>query len=541
MTIESIGTRTPGTRSRYEGPWVFSRMLASQADRIGDEVAVSAPGRLLTYADIAALAGRFGRALADLGVQPGDRVATMLDATPDYLAAWFGTSWSGAVDVPVNTALKDELLHHVLASAGASVLVVDGRFLPRLHGLALPDLRHVVVVGDAGGAALPGAVSGHTLDDLLTADAMGPVDRDEYDLLYVMFTSGTTGPSKGAMLSNRSAMWNVRSWIDILQLTERDVGYSMFPLFHVTARSAVVSSTLWAGGRVALRERFSLREFWDVARQEGATFFGYMGAIIHLLHVQDPDPRDADNPVRIAFGAAAPPAVIPEFERRFDLRLVETYGSTELGPASALTPDVAERGTMGPPRRHVVVEIHDDRDDPVPVGVDGEIVVRPAVRDGIFQGYWGQPEATLHAFRNLWFHTGDGGHLTEQGNLVFTDRIKDSIRRRGENVSSFEVERAVEHYPAVLECAAYAVPSEVSEDEVMIAVVIRPGHRITAHQVLEHCVDTLPRFAVPRYLRFVDALPKTPSERIKKYQLRDQGVTADTIDREVLGIVVPRD
>jgi crotonobetaine/carnitine-CoA ligase len=530
-----------GVRGRYDGPWIFARMLATQADRIGDQVAFSSTRGELTYTQTASLGARFGRGLIELGVAPGDRVATMLDPTYDYLAAWFGTSWSGGVDVPVNTALKGELLQHVLASSGSSVLVVDGRFMPRLHDLDLPELHHVVVVGEPAADA-PAAITTHSLDELLAHNELaGPVDREESDLLYVMFTSGTTGPSKGAMLSNRGAMWNVRSWLDILSLTERDVGYSMFPLFHVTARSAVISSTLWAGGRVALREAFSLRDFWNVAREEQATFFGYMGAIIHLLYAQDPDLRDSENTLRIAFGAAAPPAIITDFERRFGLRLIETYGSTELGPASALMPDTPERGTMGPPQPHVRIEIHDENDDPVPTGVNGEIVVRPAVRDGIFQGYWGMPEATLHAFRNLWFHTGDGGRFTDQGNLVFTDRIKDSIRRRGENISSFEVERAVQHHPDVLECAAYAVPSELSEDEVMLAVVLRPGHEATGEQMLRHCIQVLPRFAVPRYLRFVEVLPKTPSERIKKYLLRAEGVTPDTTDREALGLEIPRD
>ena len=196
---------------------------------------------------------------------------------------------------------------------------------------------------------------------------------------------------------------------------------------------------------------------------------------------------------------------------------------------------------MGPPQPHVLIEIHDENDDPVPTGGIGEICVRPAVREGVFKGYWGMPEETLHAFRNLWFHTGDGGRMTEQGNLVFTDRIKDSIRRRGENISSFEVERAVHHHPDVLECAAYAVPSDLTEDEVMLAVVVRPGHSVTGEQVLKYCIEVLPRFAVPRYVRFVDELPKTPSERIKKYLLRQEGVTSDTADREALGLVIPRD
>ncbi|MFV0463514.1 MAG: AMP-binding protein [Nostocoides sp.] len=527
--------------SRYDGPWVFSRMLATQADRLGDRTAITSPRGSLSYGELAQEAGRAATGLSRIGCHVGDRVATMLDATLDYVRAWFGISWSGAVDVPLNTGLKGEMLQHVLVSSGASVLIIEGRFMPRLRDLQLPDLRHIVYTGEAE-ALPPTGVVAHPLVELMANEPQpGPTDRSESDLLYIMFTSGTTGPSKGAMLPNRSALWNVRSWLDILRLTNDDVGYSIFPLFHVTARSAVVSSSLWAGGRVALQESFSLRNFWSIARQEEATFFGYMGAIIHLLYVQEPREDDADNSLRIAFGAAAPPAIFRDFERRFGITLVETYGSTELGPASALTPDVAERGTMGPPRSHVTVEIHDPDDVPVPAGAEGEIVVRPKVPDGIFRGYWGQPEETLDAFRNLWFHTGDGGRITSEGNLVFTDRIKDSLRRRGENISSFEVERAISGHPDVLECAAYAVPSELTEDEVMVAVVPRDGHELTAESVLLHSIDVLPRFAVPRYVRLVTSLPKTPSERVKKYALRADGVTGDTVDREALGLQIAKD
>jgi crotonobetaine/carnitine-CoA ligase len=379
-----------------------------------------------------------------------------------------------------------------------------------------------------------------TLADALAHDPLARVPRDEYELAYLMYTSGTTGPSKGAMHSNRSALWNVRSWIDILQLTEHDIAYSMFPLFHVTARSAVVTSAIWAGAPIVLRDGFSASGFWGDVRASEATYFAYMGAVIHLLWAQPERPDDAENAVRRAFGAAAPPGIAEAFEQRFGLELIEVYGSTELGPATAPTPEKKRRGTMGVDCSHVELEIHDERDRRVPAGALGEIVARPTEPHSLFQGYWQEPEATIEAFRNLWFHTGDQGRIDEDGFLTFTDRIKDSIRRRGENISSFEVERSVQAHEAVLECAAYAVPSELTEEEVMIAVVARDGVTIDPADLLAHCVETIPRFAVPRYVRIVDALPKTPSHRIQKFKLRAEGITPDTVDREALGIRVPR-
>jgi crotonobetaine/carnitine-CoA ligase len=525
----------------YKGEWVLSSIIADRAQRFPDEVAVSTLDREVSYAELCDSAQRVATALQSLGVAPGDRVATMLDPSLDYLAAWFGTAWAGAVDVPVNTEFKGEFLQHVVRESQATVLAIDRRWLPRLDGLDLPDLAHVLLVGDGDDAAVPAGVAATALSEALASDPLtAPVPRQEHDLLYVMYTSGTTGPSKGAMLSNRGAMFNARTWLDILELSEHDVGYSMFPLFHVTARSAVVTSCLWARAKIALRNGFSATRFWDDVRASGATFFAYMGAVIHLLYAAEPRPDDGDNSLRVAFGAAAPPEIVEDFQRRFGVELLEVYGSTELGPTSAPTPGKVKRGTMGRVWPHQVIEIQDEEGNALPAGVEGEICARPAEPLAMFDGYWRQPRATIEAFRNLWFHTGDRGRFDDEGYLIFTDRMKDSIRRRGENISSFELERSVQNHPDVLECAAYAVPSELTEDEVMIAVVLRPGRQVDAAELFRYCVEHIPRFAVPTYLRFVDVLPKTPSQRIQKYKLREEGVTADAFDRNLLGVAVPR-
>lgn len=529
------------TLRRYEGPWVVSALLADRAERFGADVAVcTIDGNEATYGQLAARAARVAGAFSGIGVGPDDRVATMLDPSLTYLETWFGSAWLGSIEVPINTDFKGTFLEHVLRESEASVIVIDERWIDRLAGLDTPHLAHVLVVGNPPTRVI-GNAAVQSLEDLVAAaEPLERSDRSETDTVYVMYTSGTSGPSKGAIHSNRSALWNAFAWLDVLELGDDDVAYSMFPLFHVTARSAVITSTFWAGGSVVLRNGFSVSKFWDDVRSSNATFFAYMGSVVHLLWSAESSDADRDHRVRIAFGAAAPPEIVEGFERRFGLDLIEVYGSTELGLASAPRPGHRVRGTMGQGCDHVELQIHDEDGRQLPPGAQGEIVARPRTPQGIFQGYWRNEAATLAAFRDLWFHTGDRGYLRDDGELVFVDRTKDTIRRRGENISSFEVERAVQRHPDVAEAAAYALPSDIGEDEVGLAVVLRPDVEADAERLVRYCIEQLPRFAVPRFVRFVTSLPKTPSQRIQKYKLRAEGVTDDTFDRHDSGLVVPR-
>ena len=523
--------------SPYTGEWVVSSLLADRADRLGDRLFVSSASGDLTYGQVCDRAQRVAGALQYLGVGPGDRVATMLESSIEYVSAWFGIVWAGAVDVPVNTEYKGMFLEHVLRDSEANVLVIDGRWLDRLAGLDLPDLHHVIVVGEPVGGS--GGREQHDLGELLRASPVPRVLREPRDLVYIMYTSGTTGASKGVMHSNRSAFWYIQPFLRQLGWREGDVVYANFPLFHQMGRSTMTTAAMWQGERVVLRPVFSLSDFWRDVRDVGATIFGFLGSIILMLAQQPERPDDADNPLRVGFGAAAPPELMKAFEERFGVTLLENYGSTECGVPSHAMPGDIKVGTMGRPTWYMDVEIHDSSDNPLPPGVKGEIVVRPREPDSIFAGYWRNPEATVEAFRNLWFHSGDAGFIDDEGYLVYQDRIKDSIRRRGENISSFEVERAVHAHDTVAECAAYAVPSDFTEDEVMIAVV-PSGEKVDARAIFEFSIETIPRFAVPRYLRVVDALPKTPSQRVRKFLLREEGVTADTFDREALGLRLRR-
>jgi crotonobetaine/carnitine-CoA ligase len=295
-----------------------------------------------------------------------------------------------------------------------------------------------------------------------------------------------------------------------------------------------------ADAEAVLHTRFSASGFWDICRREGVTAFNYMGALLMMLHKQPPQADDRDNLVRRAYGAPAPASICREFEARFGLKLIEVYGSTELGTVTLNTVEGFRVGSCGRPVPLYEVQIQGEDGRPCPPGVDGEIVARPRQPDVMFKEYYRMPEATVKAFRNLWFHTGDRGRMDQDGYFYYVDRMKDAIRRRGENISSWEVEKVIDRIDGVQESAVFGVPSELSEEEVMTVIVPKPGAALRPEIILDELQERLPRFAVPRYVRFAAALPKNTSERIEKYKLREQGVTADTWDREKAGYEVRR-
>jgi carnitine-CoA ligase len=515
----------------YQGPWVLSALLNDRAERFADKHFIVTRDESLTYAEVCARSAAVASGLRHLSADPAVPVSTMLEPTTSHLFTWFGCAWAAMVEAPINTEFKGLFLENAINIADAEMLVIEDKFLPRLAGIAHPSLKHVIVVGD-GDIDLGPSVTVHRFADLLGLDPAPRADCVEEDLHCILYTSGTTGASRGAAHTHGSALRTPRMWHYMFETTPDDVGYSYLPMFHVAARSMIVGNALIAGASVVLRERFSASEFWPDVERYGATFFAYMGAIVQLLWNQRADGDEFPNTLRIGGGAAAPPDITPEFERYFGLQLVEVYGMTEIGTVTGVRPKQVRRGTVGKPFDHIILEVHDERDQPVEPGSTGEIVVRPRQPNTIMRGYWRDADSTLAASRNLWFHTGDLGKLTDDGYLVFVDRRKDSIRRRGENISSFEVERALALHPNVAECAVYPVPSALTEDEVMAAVVLQGAGSEIVPELFEYCSDNMPRSAVPRYLRVMAELPRTPTNRVEKYKLRADGVTADTADRE---------
>lgn len=512
----------------------------------GDRLLFDVAGEPVTSAGALEGAGSMAGALAALGVRPGDRVATLLDNSLDAVLVWLGANLLGAIEVPVNTAFRGEFLRHQLADAGAAVVVTEAALVGRVSEVAagLVDLRHLVLRGDEGEPPVVPGASVHRLADLAGA---GPPSVSAAvspsDLAMLVYTSGTTGPSKGCMLSHRYVVEAGRRLAHVLGMGADSVLYTPNPLFHVNAKFIAVIGTLITGGRAAIDTRFSVSRFWGEVNRTEATIASLIGAMIPLV-AQAPESAEerANRTLRFVFGAPFTPALIDTYRDRFGIRcLYSVYGLTEAAPLTSLPPD--EEGPPGSAGRAdpaFEVRVVDDDDREIPAGEVGEVVARPRQPGAMFDGYWGRPTDTVAATRNLWFHTGDLGRIDDDGYFFFVDRKKDYLRCRGENISSFELERAFMAHPAVAEVAVHAVPSALGEDDLKVTAVLRAGVGLTEDELVRWCLDKVPYFAVPRYVEFRPELPKNPVQRVLKYQLRAEGVTPSTWDRQGSDIVVAR-
>ncbi len=505
-------------------------------------------GTMYTAAAIEDAANRVASALAALGVGHGSTVATILENGPAAVLSWFACLRLGAVYVPVNTALKGSLLRHQLADAGASVVIVADDLLSRPAEIldSIGSAAHLVVVGDPAAApVLKAAV--HGWDDLLTAAARRPGGTVRpSDLAAIVYTGGTTGPSKGCALSHNYHVSIARQIISSWGRTPADVVWSPLPLFHFNAISCMLTGTLLTGGRAALSRRFSVSGFWPEINRSGATIASLLGSLAVLVARAADTPLargsgapEANATLRLLTGAPIPPEIDELIRRRFGITTFSNaYGTTEASLISWLPPGKPfKAGSAGIVNSAAFdVKIFDDEDREVPLGTPGEIVCRPRQPHVMFEGYWKRPEATVETFRNLWFHTGDIGRLDTDGYLFFVDRKADYLRRRGENISSWEVEKVFHEHPDVTDVCVHAVTSEVGEDDVKATLVLREGATLTEEQLCRWAVDRLPFYAVPRYIEFRAALPLSETGRATKNILKDEGVTAGTWDLEAAGL-----
>lgn len=526
----------PGVVRPPTAPTTLPAALQAAAEADPDRVLLRCASSEMTVGELADASRRVAAALQAWKLAQGDRVAVMMANVPEFLSVWFGILRLGAIEVPVHSAYRGPLLEHILAESGARVLVCDSEFASRLHGLTLPALERVVVRNTSAisaGAESDDAVAAvrWPLASVLDYDGQLREPRlSGVDVSCLLYTSGTTGPSKGVVLSHTANLQLARSNIELMEYDASDVLYTAFPLFHVNAKFTSVTSALLSGAALVLDDHFSASRFWDRMREERVTSFNYMGTMLAVILAQPGGPRDRDHHVTRCYGGGCQPSTWEPFEARFGVRLHEHYGMTEIGIATQNTRRVRRPGSIGRPAPTFEVRVADEFDNEVPIETAGEIQVRPRLPDIILREYWRRPDATIEATRNLWFHTGDRGRVDADGFFYYVDRLKDSIRRRGENVSSFEVESVITAYGPVIESAAYGVPSELGEDEVMVALVV-DGNAFDLDGLIAHCERELAYFAVPRYVRVMPALPKTSSERVQKFVLREQGITADTTDR----------
>jgi crotonobetaine/carnitine-CoA ligase len=500
-------------------------------------------GVTVTYAQLQERVVAVAAGLQAQGVRRGQHVLAWQPNTPDMLFTFFAINYLGAVYVPINTAYRGGLLEHVIDNSDAEVAVVHVDLVPRLAGANLARLRRLVVTGTASGATVPADcplpwVLFETLEGT-TADLL-PLERpiEPWDTQSVIYTSGTTGPSKGVLSSYLHMYTNPgpEAWPCI---TGADRFLVNMPMFHIGGLG-LSFAMLARGGSMVMPQAFSTDRFWALVRETEATAVFLLGVMATFLLKAPPSPADRDHRVTKAYivplaeGAA-------EFQRRFGPDVYTIFNMTEISSPITSEPNPQVSGTCGRARAGVDVRLVDDNDCEVPDGTVGEMILRTDRPWGMNHGYHKNPEATARAWRNGWFHTGDAFRRDASGNYFFVDRMKDAIRRRGENISSFEVEVEVVAFPAVREAAVIAVPSELGEDEVMAVVAPAPGHEIDPAALLAFLRDRLAYFMIPRYLRVLPELPKTPTAKVLKAELRAQGITPDTWDREQAGISVRRD
>ena len=509
---------------------ILSTMLLRQAERHGTRTLLVCGTERWTYGETAAMAAAAARSLHEAGVMAGDRVAILCSNRPEFLRAYLGCAWLGAIAVPINTALRGAQLDHVFSNAQPRLLVLEDACVEALASMdhdRLPGL--VWWIGDGNPPLLPGAVDcvqfpqpGEGLDPPLVAPG---------DTVAILYTSGTTGPSKGVCCPQAQMFWWGVYSARALQMVEGDVLHTTLPLFHTNALNAFHQALL-NGCTYVLERRFSASRFWRAVGEQQASVIYLLGAMAAILLAQPRSEAERTHSLRVALGGGVPEALHHAFRERFGIPMVDGYASTEtnLVFASPLPPD--HPGSMGYLRPGADARVIDEAGADLDDGLPGELLLRAHEKLAFATGYYAMPDKTAEAWRDGWFHTGDRVLREADGNYRFVDRIKDAIRRRGENVSSWEVEQVLLAHPAIAACAVYPLPSELGEDEVAAALQLEPGAAITAGEVVEHCAGRLARFALPRFIRVVPALPLTENGKIKKVVLREAGRTPDTWDRE---------
>jgi len=518
--------------------WIFSRVLAERARTHGDRPFIQPlDGPALTYAEADRLTNRLAHGLSALGVAHGDRVLLMLPNTVEFMLLWWAANRLGAVEVSVNTAYKGYFLEHLVNNSGGRVLVIAREFLDRLEESAdkLEHLETVVVYEpDRAAAAVPRLERFRTLafEELYgRSDDPPGVPLSHRDLCAIMYTSGTTGPSKGVMLPNAFCHLFAECTRNLTRLGEDDAYFVATPLYHANAPIMQVYPAMLAGGRAVVCPRFSASEWLDQIRRSGATATNLLGVMMDFVFRQPPQAGDRDHRLRVVLGQPAPAAIVEDFKHRFGVsRVLEYYGMTEIGLATMMPWDDVRPGSCGKAMSEwYELRIADpETDEELPPGEIGELLVRPKEVWAFNQGYWEMPDKTFEALRNVWYHTGDALRRDAEGYYYFVDRIRDVIRRRAENIASYDIERVLSEHPDVAECAAVGVDSGIAggEDEIKVCLVLRAGRALVPEEFLAWCEARLPYFAVPRYLEVLAELPRTPNNKIQKYLLRRSGGAA---------------
>jgi crotonobetaine/carnitine-CoA ligase len=473
-----------------------------------------------------------GSSFSDHGVKRGDRVMMLLGNRAEFMTSWLGALSIGAISVPLNTAFSGEILANMMRTMTPSVVIAESAMLSNV--LSVIDSTEfeglVVVVGTYEAVDPPPGVTVAGFGELLDNDPLTDlVYSERSDTCAILYTSGTTGPSKGNMWPHGMVLELCKDWAEHVEYGQGDVVYAPGPLFHGLSMVFGFIASMAVGGHCVLPPRFSASSFWRDIHEWQCTRALLIGQMAAILYGCEPTDLEKDNPLKVVFCAPTPTEYYDAFEERFGMRFVEAYGLTDCGLVFWTPEGERNPAAVGKLISTWQADLVDDHDESVPVGEPGELLLRPLKPDIASQGYFCMPDATVELLRNAWYHTGDLFRRDEQGWFYFVDRKKDSLRRGGENISSFEVEEVLLAHPMVLEAAVIAVGSELTEDDVMACLVVTEGASL--EEIGDLAESKLPYYAVPRYYDTRDELPKTPTLKVRKVELREEGITSTTWDR----------
>lgn len=526
--------------------WTVNDALIRRAMRDPDRPLLRfVGGRAESCGETYASATRLAAGLQALGVGPGDRVIAMMHNRIEAIHLWLATNLVGAVDVAINAGYRGAPLVHAIEQTGPKVIVIEAGLVPALAAVAA-ELRApaiVVVIDEAPRNDLPLAFRTTSFASLCEGAALdAPAALRRSDTASIIFTSGTTGPAKGVVMPHGQVMLIAHRTAHHCRLSQQSVWYSFHPLYHMAGKFMAVLGSLVAGGEVVIDTAFEPAAWISRARHFGATISGGHGPMLEMIFATPPRDDDRNHSLETVCSAPFPRHIARDFEARFGVRGLEVWGMTEIG--LPLWNDIAaplREGSCGrlDAEWFEFAVVDPESDTPVALGVVGEFVVRPKAPWTIMHGYDAMPDKTVEAWRNLWFHTGDRGHLDRDGYVYFAERASERIRRRAENVSAHDIEIAISRHPAVREAAAIGVPSEFAgDDDIELCLVLSQGSEVVPHDLLAYLASALPHYMVPRYLRFMDELPRSVTNKIQRTHLKQSSGGAQRWDRKAHGIVL---
>ena len=525
--------------------WVLPKVIKDQASLIPNKDFLQfSYDKALTFSEVNKLANRIANSLNKLGINKTDKVSVYMPNSLEICLAWFGILKNGSVMVPINTAYVMDFLQYIIESSDSKIIIIAEEYLERLANIQdrIPNIEKVIVWTRNNKDSFES--NGYSKTQLISwndfvskgSDNEPEVEITHMDHARLMYTSGTTGKSKGVVRPCAADYSSAQNYSSIMDLTSDDTVFTCLPLFHSNAMVMGVYPAMISGCKVIVEEKYSASKFWKWMKDFEVTKFNLVGVMSYFMWNAPVVPEEKQHKVKLVLGSPAPHDIIEEFMERFNILFTEGYGLTEVGQCTFTRPNEPFRvGSCGKESPGYEIKIvNPDTDEELPRNTPGELVLRPRIPNICLHYYYKMPEKTVSDFRNLWFHTGDLCRMDEDGYIFFMDRVKDYIRRRGENISSFEVENLISTHPSIEESAAIAVKLDEqgrhSEDELMIVIVLKENMTLDPKDLIEFLQPIMPKFMIPRFVRFRDSLPKTPTNRVQKVKLRDEGVTKDTWD-----------